>query len=298
VINGANLIMMSVPGPGHEAYAKALAPYLQPGQVVFMNPGHSGGALHLANTLAIQGKKDTRVADTNTLSYISRVVKPGTVRVSSHNKSVLLSVFPASYLQEVTSEIHQYFPALVSVDNVLITSLSNINAICHPPGMILNAGWLEATRGDFRFYYDGITPSVGRVIDLLDMERVKIGQAYGVKILSFPELFYLVGSTDKKAVEENSCYLANHLSEPNQFIKAPAKLDDRYMHEDLNFGLVPISVLGKLAGVACPVIDSLIQLGCSLMNRNYWDEGLGLTQLGLAGLTKEQVQSYLQQGRV
>ena len=43
------------------------------------------------------------------------------------------------------------------------TALGNMNAVFHPPGMIMNAGWIESTNGNFLFYREGITEAIGRV---------------------------------------------------------------------------------------------------------------------------------------
>jgi opine dehydrogenase len=297
VIKDASLIMLNVPGPGHEAYAKALGPYLKKNDLVLMNPGHTGGALHFFKVLKDLGvPQPIKVCETNTLSYISRIVEPGKVKISSYDKSVLLSVVPGRFLEEAAERVNRFFPAMIPVESVFITSLSNINAICHPPGMILNAGWLENTSGNFRFYFDGITPAIGRVIDELDKERLAVGKALGIKLMNFSELFYSVGSTSKEAAEANSAYIACQDSEPNKFIKMPEKLEHRYMHEDINSGILPISYLGKLAGVSTPVIDSLIDLACILMGRNYWREGLDLEKMGLKGLNLEQAQKLIYEG--
>ena len=138
VVKDASLIMLNVPGPGHEAYAKVSAHYLKSNDLVLMNPGHTGGALHFLKVLRDLGvPQPIKVCETNTLSYISRIVEPGKVKISSYDKSVLLSVIPGCFLQEASEQVNRYFPAMKPVESVFITSLSNINAICHPPGMIL-----------------------------------------------------------------------------------------------------------------------------------------------------------------
>lgn len=297
VVKDASLIMLNVPGPGHEAYAKVLAPFLKKGDLVLMNPGHTGGALHFLKVLKdLDVPQPVKVCETNTLSYISRIVEPGKVKISSFDKSVLLSVVPGRFLEEAAEQVKQYFPSMIPVENTFITSLSNINAICHPPGMILNTGWLENTGGNFRFYYDGITPAIGKVIDELDRERLAVGKALGVDLMNFSELFYSVGSTSKEAAEANSAYKACQDSEPNKFIKIPDKLDHRYMHEDINSGILPMSYLGKLAGVPTPVINSLVDLACILMGRDYWKEGVDLEKMGLKGMNLEEVKKAIYDG--
>jgi len=297
VIEGAALIMMNVPGPGHEAYAKALAPYLRAGDLILMNPGHTGGALHFSRVLRnLDVPQPIIVCETNTLSYISRIVEPGKVKVSSYDKSVLFSVLPGRFQEKAVAKVSHFFPSMVPVESVFVTSLSNINAICHPAGMILNAGWIENTDGNFRFYYDGITPTVAKVIDELDQERMRIGKKLGVELMNFSELFYSVGSTSREAALANSAYQACQDSEPNKFIKTPERLDHRYMHEDINSGILPMSFLGRLAGIPTPVIDAFIELACVLMDRDYWSEGLNLDRMGLGGMDSAQANNAIYEG--
>jgi NAD+-dependent secondary alcohol dehydrogenase Adh1 len=37
-----------------------------------------------------------------------------------------------------------------------------------------NAGWVEATKGDFEFYRDGLSPSVTRILEEVDGERMAV----------------------------------------------------------------------------------------------------------------------------
>lgn len=114
---------------------------------------------------------------------------------------------------------------------------------------MLNAGWIEHTGGDFRFYYDGVTPAIGKVIRMVDEERLAVAKAYGLELDNFCTVLYNAGSTTKEAAEANDPYKACQESEANKFIKAPPSLDHRYMHEDIGSGLLPIAELGRLAGV-------------------------------------------------
>ena len=49
-VSGADLVVMNVPGTGHERYLNAMKPYLRGNTVLYMNPGHTGGALRAAHT--------------------------------------------------------------------------------------------------------------------------------------------------------------------------------------------------------------------------------------------------------
>src|SRR6202451_33125 len=54
-VRGADLIMLVVPSVAHEPYAQALAPLIDAGQPVFLNPGHTGGGLHFLHEMRRAG---------------------------------------------------------------------------------------------------------------------------------------------------------------------------------------------------------------------------------------------------
>jgi opine dehydrogenase len=70
----------------------------------------------------------------------------------------------------------------------------------------------------------------------------------------------------------------------------------RYMTEDIPFGFVGLSQLGKVAGVPTPVIDSAIILGSTITKRDFWIQGRTLDKLGLGDMTKEEIINYVNTG--
>lgn len=287
----ADMVMLNVPGTGHEFYLDRLKHCLSPRKILFMNPGHSGGALRAAKILG-RG----RIAEANTLSYIARKTSETEVYVSSSDKPVTVGVLPARETEAVLYEIQKIYPAVRAGCNVLESSLCNINAIFHPPGMVLNVGWIEHTGGDFRFYYDGITPSVAKAVGMIDKERLSVAGAYGLSLDDFCTVLYRAGSTTKEAAQAKDPYRACQESRANMFIKAPASLDHRYMHEDISSGLLPISELGHLAGVPTPLIDAHICIAETIMGRNYHEEGVNLRKMGFEGMTVEEALTYIENG--
>ena len=49
---------------------------------------------------------------------------------------------------------------------------------------IFNMGWIEATKGAFQFYLDGVTPTVAHLMEVLDRERVTVASAIGVRAVT------------------------------------------------------------------------------------------------------------------
>ena len=74
-------------------------------------------------------------------------------------------------------------PQFQAVPDVLSTSLGNIGAMFHPPSAILNVGVIESGR-TYEYYRETMTPSVVRVIDDADMERMAIARKAGAQVFS------------------------------------------------------------------------------------------------------------------
>ena len=297
-VTGADLIMLVVPSVAHADYARMLAPQLRPEQILFLNPGHTGGGLHMVQALRDAGySQPLQTCESVTLTYICRMDGPAAVNVFSYTKKLAFAAFPGKNAKRLFELVSPLFPELSLASSVLETALSNINAIFHPPGMLMNAGWIEATSGNFLFYKEGITESVGRVTAAVDAERMTIASKLGIPATSFLEIFLRAGLTTKEAVESGSIARACRVSEPNQTIKSPPSLDHRYVHEDVGCGLVPFSELGRLVGVPTLAIDALIVLASLSLEIDFRQTGLTLETLGLAGKTPDQLLNFLETGQ-
>ena len=62
------------------------------------------------------------------------------------------------------------------------------------------------------------------------------------------------------------------------------------------FGLVPLSELGRLAGVATPASNAVIALASLAADKPYAQAGLTLARMGIAGLSVPQLQTLLAEG--
>jgi len=296
-LDGADLIMLVVPSVAHGPYARALAPLLRPELPVFVNPGHTGGGLHFVRELRQAGCDiPVKTCESVTLTYICRKTAPGTVDIFSYVKKLKFAAFPGRHADDLFAMMKPIYPEIVLSSSVLETGLTNINAVFHSPGMLMNAGWIEDTGGNFLFYREGITPAVGRVIAALDRERLAVAKALGVPSASFLENFYQAGLTTRAALDSGDISRACKESEPNKAIKSPPSLDHRYVHEDVGYGLVPFAGFGDLAGVDTPTIDAIIHLCSQMMGIDYARDGLTLARMGLANMTPSRLLQFVQEG--
>jgi opine dehydrogenase len=296
-VRGADLIMLVVPGIAHSHYARALAPLIDGSMPFFINPGHTGGGLHFLHELRNAGYRGTvRSCETVSLTYITRMEGLGLVNIYSTTKRLGFAALPGNELDTLLALVKPLYPEIQAASSVLETGLSNLNAVFHPPGMIMNAGWIQHTHGDFLFYREGFTDAIGRVTAAIDAERMHVAEALGVPAVPFIDVFYAAGLTSKAARDSGDISRACRESEPNKTIRSPSSLDHRYLHEDVGHGLVPIAALGRLAGVATPTIASVIELAGLAVGRDYARNGLTLERMGLAGKSPSQLLRFVQEG--
>ncbi len=296
-IDGADLIMLTVPSVAHRYYAEALSGILPTDIPVFLNPGHTGGGLHFANELRQAGfRGQAMTCETVTLTYICRLEGPAEVGIYSYTKGLGFAAFPGKNAKKLFDLLKPVYPEIELRSSVLETALANMNAVFHPPGMIMNTGWIESTGGDFLFYKEGLTEGIGQVTSAIDDERMAVAKALDVPAQTFLESFYAAGLTSRAAADSGSIARACRESAPNATIKCPSSLDHRYVHEDIGYGLVPIAALGKLAGVATPTIDAMIHIAGTAVGIDYHRDGLTLERLGLENMTADDVLRYVHEG--
>lgn len=280
--DGVDLVLVCLPAGAHEEVARALAPMLDGRAPVILNPGSSGGALVFRRTLQEAGcRAQVVIGETNTLTYIARKREAGEVYVSSLVRNVRLAALPGVAIDELRERLSDCYPTLTAVPTVLDTMLRNVNAVLHPPGIVLAAAWIEHTGGDFHYYRNAGTPAVARVMADIDAERLAIGRAWGLDLEPLPALFAEIGSTSAEAAASGSFHQMLQDSEPNRFIKAPPSLEHRYLDEDIPYGLVPMSEMGSAVDVATPIMDALITIASSLRGIDYRSTGWTLEKMGL-----------------
>jgi opine dehydrogenase len=282
-LDGADFVMISLPAIAFSELATKLAPLLDGSRPILLNPGSTGGALAVRETLRATGCDTVPpIGETNTLTYICRKRSEDHIHLSSLVENVRFAALPAAKRPVFDDVLEDVYPTLTPVPNVLHTALSNVNAVLHPPGLLLSAAWIEHTDGDFRFYYDAGTPAVANVMSDLDEERRAIATAWGLDVDPFPTMFADIGSTSKAAGESGSFLRTLRESEPNKEIKAPSSVDHRFFNEDIPFGLVPMQTLARIADVETPTIDSLITLASSVTQSDYHADGWTRDRLGLS----------------
>jgi len=286
-VNEAELIMITTTADAHRELAEKMARLLQDGQIVVLNPGRTLGALDFANTLRALVKTHVYIAEAQTLIYACRAETTGNVRVIGVKDKVLLAAYPAKDTDYVLKKVNSVYNCFIKAENILRTSLENIGAIFHPVIVLFNAAAIE--RGNQFFFYNDMTPAIANFIESVDSERLAIGKAYGVDLLSVNKW---VSYAYKGIKGKNLCEkLKNN---PAYYkILAPTTLYSRLLMEDIPTGLVPLIALGELAHVKTPLMASLVNISQSLLGIDFTTTGRTLEKLSLKGSDIESFKNSL-----
>lgn len=279
-IEGVELIMVVVPANGHRWMAEQMAPHLVDDQIIVLHPGRTFGTIEFKQVLLkMKSRASVLIAEAQTFIYASRATGPSQVHIFRIKHSIPVASIRAHLIPKVISKLRQFYPQFVPGDNVFKTSLENIGSVFHPALCVLNAGWIEHD-SDFQFYHEGVTPSVTKVLEKIDEERIHVAEAIGIRAISARQWLYMAysatGNTLIEAMRKNAGYRG---------ILAPRALKVRYLEEDIPFSLVPIASAGKMLNVSTPVIDSVIKLGCTLNETDYWAIGRTVENLGISGMS-------------
>ena len=304
-IKDAEVIFVITPAFGHKAMAEFCAPFVQEGQIIVLMPG-SGGSLEFVKIFKQKKvKREIVFAESCTLPYGTRLKGPGHVSVLIHAVVLPTGVLPSRKTKEVITKLKQYYPTILPAKDVLEAAINNPNPIVHPVATLLSATRIEHSKGEFYLYAEGMTPSVARSFESLNEERLSLCKAMGYKLYHWDNLDfrnYNLGET-----EEECRYRILNTSMDAAFgkdgiyagikMKGPEHLKDRFITEDVPYGMVLLSTLGNLLGVPTPTHDAVIQLTSVINRTDYLKTGRGIKELGLSKLDKRSLKKFLLDGK-
>ncbi len=289
-LNGAEIVYFTAPSFAQGPFFDLALPLFEDGQILVLSPGNYG-TFALRKAFRDMGK-DVVVGETDNLPYACTALEPGRVAVRGVKNPVTLAVFPAKDYRRVDDRMKDAFcTSYVQGANVLQTSMANTNMVVHCAPMLMNAGWIESSRGNFRFYFDGMSPAVCRVMEAVDNERIAVGKAFGLNLRSTTETIraqYGVQGDDLFAViRANPAFGGD---KPD----APKTRGHRFLTEDTPFSLLPLVELARLAGVRTPVLRAVLELCGPLLGENSLETGVTLKKMGLEGKSVSEIRDLLE----
>jgi opine dehydrogenase len=146
--------------------------------------------------------------------------------------------------------------------------------------------------GNFQFYIEGVTPSVAKVLEAVDKERVEVAYVLRCKNV----LTALDWLTMAYNVIEDNLFDGIHSNPGYYGIMAPKTINVRYITEDIPMSLVPIAEFGRIFGVETKITDALIDLANIIFKIDFRKVGRNLNRLRLENKSLEQIRNVFIDG--
>jgi opine dehydrogenase len=289
-LRGAQVVLVVVPAFAQEPYMRALLAYGEKGQLVVFNPGKFG-TLHLARLLREAGRAgDFLIGETSSLIFAARTKGLGHVRILGVKESLPFAAWPANRTIEMLWTLTDLYPQLTPSLGVLQTSIDAPGMILHPITTLLNMSRIEQM-GPYRTAHYDITPSVARVMEAVDAERMGIAKILCREVYSFMDTMKVLYK-----VKGESAYDVMYQISAHNVLMAPDSMRTRYITEDVPYGLVSVASIGRQLGVPTPRLDAIINLACMANGEDYWTLGRSAETLGLAGMDAAAMARYALHG--
>jgi len=295
-VEGAEVILTVVPAFGQRRFAELVGRFLKDGQVVVLSPGNFGGAIEFARGIREVGCAGRPIImETECMIYSGFKDGPASCWVSGFKEGMSAAAFPAADGPRGIKAVQALYPKCRLASSVLETGLGNVNTVFHAPILVLNAGRVESDKDEFLFYWEGCSPSVGRVVEGVEAERLAIGQALGTPLTPFHNVMIqwyghqgAKGESLSRVMATNPAY---------EWDTAPRKLQHRFLLEDVPYGMVAMEDLGRLGGVPTPLTTAVVELACRLLGEDLRARARSLSSLGLGQLSLPWLREVVETGR-
>jgi opine dehydrogenase len=289
-LRGAELILVALPATAQEDIARAMAPHLSDGQVVFLPPGSFGSYIMAEIAREAGSRAELTYTETGTLPYLARKRGPAEVAITIRATRLPTGAYPAKRSVQAFEVIRRAYPAIEPCGDALSAALMNAGPIIHPPLILMNAAPLEHfERWDI--HGEGTQPSVRAVTDALDAERIALRESLGYAPPHFPLADHytsdrwMYGDAHQKLVDSGDW--REHID-----LRA-----HRYMLEDTVLGLAFLVSVARWAGCDAPVAQGLLALAGAVLGRDLRQGPRTLDSLGLAPLSRAEMKRVLHEGR-
>lgn len=276
VIEFSKVIILTVPSTGQETVLQELQRFKLHRHTIIAVPG---------NLFSLIAQMEVGcIMETNLAPYSCRMEKGGLLVLGKKDL-----IFIAALQNDLSPAVYDTIRSIFSMElrwcsSVIEVCLSNVNGVFHPLMMLMNAGRIENTDGDFLLYRDGLTRSVANAMLAVDRVRLEIGVAFGLRL--------------KSAVEvSNECYGQNFTnlvdlgqnSPPHNTLKAPSDLGNRNISEDVPDLLVCWYSLAEKLGMDASPIKAVITLVEMATGINYFETGRNLRKLHLEDISRSEL---------
>ncbi len=182
-----------------------------------------------------------------------RRLAPGRVRVAMIRSELEVAALPASAAPAMAALAHALFGnRYLPSPDVLQVALINANPIIHAALALTNLTRIE--QGEAWPQYGMMTEGCCRLMDALDRERDALAGAWGLTIPGIATALHRANQVPVGPLAE----MGRTIAAGRGAVLGPTTLDNRYITEDVPFGLTFYLALAAARGVAMPVTRSVV----------------------------------------
>jgi len=253
-VDGAELLVVTTTSKGHRPMAERLRGKLQPGQRIVIMTGN-WGAYEFYQVLGDEAReKHVIIGETSgNLAASPTLTHPATTFMKPIKRSMSFAAIPGSAGPAVVEELKQAFPEFTPAANVLDTSINNTNPPIHVPFSIFNITRM-ANGEDALLYGECLPPILLDFVMAADGERCAVARAIGAEPKSILELLNAAWNTSYDNLKDLGLENASLRT-----VKLPKDPCHRFLTEDVPYGYLAVSRLGRKYHVPTPRIDLLVE---------------------------------------
>jgi opine dehydrogenase len=140
----------------------------------------------------------------------------------------------------------------------------------------------------FLFYYNGLSELTIKLLEQVEQEIKRVALAYGTSIIPMKNLLDRYYGCKTESLLEAIRSVPNYMHS-----KSPDKLCHRFLIEDVACTLIPLAELAKKAKVKIPMIDAVVAIASTLLNKKIHNVARPLKKLGLDKMIVGEIKTWM-----
>lgn len=278
-VAASDMVVVALPATAYQDVLPQLIPHLHDGQIVVLSGALSLVPLWIDDQARRLGKQLTLTGWGTTLGT-ARIRDDGRLKVGTVRGPFEMAVIPADQGERVVEVLKDTFGLTLRLAPSMLTPLlSNINPVAHAGQSIPNLTRMES--GEAWSLFENFMDAGANIAEAIDAERVAIAAGFGLTVRSLREHYHLSYHVPKTPLPQ----VARAIVEKGSSPLGPNSIDNRYLDEDVPYGLVVYEALGKVLDVATPATSAAITILEIAKDTPYRQSNALIADLGLMAMS-------------
>ncbi len=290
---GSDVVFINVPCMAVGNFLEQLAPHFSAGQVVVVTTSY-WASFRFRNLLRATGAFDKYIfAEMVIMPYLSGKIGPASVEIGNWKRELFVSAWPATGNPTILEKVQAIYPQTKLCKHVLELNLRPGNPGVHAQITLPKAAFFFEQARVFRFYGE-VSMCASKLTDAHDVDRMRVAAAYDCETDTWPN--YCQRVYDKQGAnlyELHGSVTDRHAQKWNQVEEI-----ERLLIEDLCYSFIPMEALAQAVGLTTPTTTAMTDILAVLTGYDYRGHGITLKDLGLEGLTRDQIIQFATYGRL